>query len=135
MSSLQRRYYVITGLKNSILLLSSGDDKEGFNLGFQREKLYSTRYHYAACLYGTGCYFPRYPPGKHNTREDGAPRDTLGREMKYSCQERGCSMKRKMGYKEFAIHMANDHGGLEEILGNHEDVRLRDIVPKLRLQK
>ena len=128
--------FIITGFKiNIILLLSSGDDKEGFNLGFQREKLYSTRYHYAACLYGTGCYFPRYPPGKHNTREDGAPRDTLGREMKYSCQERGCSMKRKMGYKEFAIHMANDHGGLEEILGNHEDVRLRDIVPKLRLLK
>ena len=40
-----------------------------------------------------------YPPGKQNETEDGKPRDVLGREVKYSCQEKGCNLKRKMGYK------------------------------------
>ena len=76
-----------------------------------------------------------YPPGKQNMSSDGKPRDILGREVKYSCQEKGCSLKRKMGYKEFVIHMANDHGGLEKVLENHSDERVREISKKLKTKK
>ena len=76
-----------------------------------------------------------YPPGRQNCKEDGSPRDVLGREVKYSCQQGGCTLKRKMGYKEFVIHMANDHGGLEQILMDHEDTRLHEVAPKLYMEK
>ena len=69
--------------------------------------------------------------GKQNSNEDGTPRDILGREVKYSCQEKGCTLRRKMGYKEFVIHMANDHGGLDEILKNHADEKVQEMAPKL----
>ena len=42
-------------------------------------------------------------------------------------------MKRKMGYKEFTIHMANDHGGLEDVLLKYDDEKIRDIAPKLKV--
>ena len=80
-------------------------------------------------------YVELYPPGKQNMSSDGKPRDILGREVKYSCQEKGCSLKRKMGYKEFVIHMANDHGGLEKVLENHSDERVREISKKLKTKK
>merc|ERR1712227_289232 len=70
-----------------------------------------------------------------NLSSDGKPRDILGREVKYSCQEKGRSLKRKMGYKEFVIHMANDHGGLEKVLENHSDERVREISKKLKTKK
>ena len=57
----------------------------------------------------------------------------LGREVKYQCDIKGCSQKRRMGYKEFVIHMANDHGGLEEIMSEHEDEEFRKMI--LRLKK
>ena len=65
--------------------------------------------------------------------EDGSPRDVLGREVKYQCDIKGCSQKRRMGYKEFVIHMSNDHGGLEEIMSEHEDEEFRKMI--LRLKK
>ena len=39
---------------------------------------------------------------------------------------------RLMGYKEFSTHMANHHGGLEEILFEHKDEKVRQLVSKLR---
>ena len=67
--------------------------------------------------------------------EDGSPRDVLGRVMKYTCDVKGCSQKRKMGYKEFVIHTANDHGGLEEIMNEHEDEEFRIIITRLKKNK
>ena len=52
--------------------------------------------------------------------EDGSPRDVLGREVKYQCDIKGCSQKRRMGYKVFVIHMSNDQGGLEEIMDSEK---------------
>ena len=60
---------------------------------------------------------------------DGQPRDILGRDIKYSCEVRGCTIKRKMGYKEFCIHMSNEHGGLLDVLredGRHELMNIAD---------
>ena len=65
--------------------------------------------------------------------EDGSPRDVPSREVKYQCDIKGCSQKRRMGYKEFVIHMSNDHGGLEEIMSEHEDEEFRKMI--LRLKK
>ena len=115
--------------------ICDGQDKEGKNLSFSKEKIYQTRYHYAACIYDSGYYLDMYPPGRQNVTEDGKPRDVLGREVKYSCQEKGCRMKRKMGYKEFCIHMSNDHGGLEEVLTKYDKANIREIAPKLKIER
>ena len=118
--------------------ICKGQDKEGKNLSFSKEKIYQTRYHYAACVYDSELglnYLQMYPPGKQNVTEDGKPKDVLGREVKYSCQEKGCKNKRKMGYKEFCIHMSNDHGGLEEVLAKCDDEKIREIAPKLKVMK
>ena len=73
------------------------------------------RYHYASCFYPSGVYLSKYPPGEQNTDQEGKPRDILGRDIKYSCEVRGCTIKRKMGYKEFCIHMSNELMGLLEV--------------------
>ena len=44
-------------------------------------------------------------------------------------------MKRKMGYKEFAIHSSNDHGGLEKVLALHEDEKVRQLATRLIVKK
>ena len=112
-------------------IICNGVDKDGKNMSFKKEKLHATRYHYAACLYDSGVYFEMYPPGEENSNDDGSPRDALGREVKYWCGEQDCTLKRKMGYKEFVVHMANDHGGLKIILQNHENTELQKITPML----
>ena len=95
-------------------------------------------------------YYDMYDPSEQNKNPDGSPRDILGREVKYNCNESACSnRKRRMGYKvtqmvshymlrpldmilqEFAIHQANEHKGLEQVLKNHPDERLRNLIPKL----
>ena len=94
-------------------------------------------------------YYEMYDPSEQNKNPDGSPRDILGREVKYNCHESACSnRKRKMGYKvcklenkklliqrlflqEFAIHQANEHKGLEQVLENHQDERVRNLIPKL----
>ena len=41
-----------------------------------------------------------YDPTDQNKNSDGSPRDILGREVKYNCNESACSnRKRRMGYK------------------------------------
>jgi len=113
-------------------LICRGEDKEGKNLSFDGSKIYQTRYHYAACYYEEGAYKAKYPPGPQNTKEDGEPKDILGKEIKYSCQERGCTVKRKMGYKEFTIHMSNEHGGLEEVMIKDHREEVRALADKIQ---
>ena len=38
----------------------------------------------------------------------------------------------QVGYKELCIHMASDHGGLEEVMANDEREGIRDLVEKIR---
>ena len=115
--------------------ICDGQDKEGKNLSFQPDKIYALRYHYAACMYDTGLYVNLYPPGNQNLTPEGKPRDILGREVKYSCQEKKCHMKRKMGYKEFVIHSSNDHGGLEKVLLLHDNEKVRQMSTRLVVNK
>jgi len=46
--------------------------------------------------------------------------------------ENGCTMKRQVGYKELCIHMASDHGGLEEVMAKDEREEIRELVEKIR---
>jgi len=113
-------------------LICGGEDKSGRNLSMEKSKMVSTRYHYASCYYDEGVYYSKYPPGDQNSTEDGQPRDILGREVKYSCQERGCTVKRKMGYREFSVHMSNEHGGLEEVMRADQRPEVRAMADKMK---
>jgi len=115
-------------------LVCKGDDKDGKNLGFEGTKLFSTRYHYASCLFdeNTVPFIEMYPPGDKNLTKNGKVKDLLGREIKYTCHERGCKQKRKMGYTEFATHAANEHGGLEKIMLKDTRSEIRELVSKIR---
>jgi len=116
-------------------LLCVGKDKDGLNLSLDPSKLWAVRYHYASCYFDSGVYMGlggSYLPGDQNSNEDGSARDVLGREVKYRCMEAGCTMKRQVGYKELCIHMASDHGGLEEVMANDEREGIRDLVEKIR---
>ena len=70
--------------------------------------------------------------GAPNELEDGKPREELGAGVKYRCEEVGCRQKKMMGYKEFVIHMVLEHGGLEELMEDHQDERIVRILPRLR---
>jgi len=113
-------------------MICKGEDKDGRNLSFEGTRLFSLRYHYAACFYEAGYYRDKYPPGPKNTDANNQPIDELGKEMKYQCEERGCTVKRKMGYKEFAIHMSNEHGGLEEVIIEDSRPEIRALADKIK---
>jgi len=115
-------------------LVCKGDDKDAKNLGFEGTKLFSTRYHYASCLFEENIvpFTDMYPPGEKNLTKNGKVKDLLGREVKYTCHERGCKTKRKMGYTEFATHAANEHGGLEKIMLKDTRSEIRELVSKIR---
>ena len=78
------------------------------------------RSHVSLCLYGTGKLFKSIPPGKDNTDAEGKPIDEMTK--KYACEVDGCWLNAKrgrsgqVGYKEHAIHMSSQHGGLEMVL-------------------
>jgi len=112
-------------------LICGGKDREGRDLSLDPNKLWSVRYHYAGCYFDTGVYLKLYPPGEANM-EEGRVKDALGKEVKYTCNNDRCTMKRKVGYKEFCIHMASYHGGLEEVMKEDEREEIRALVPKLR---
>ena len=115
------------------LCLGEGDGKkEGKSLSFNPEKILSLRYHYASCYYDTGIYFEKYPLAPENMDKDGKPIDHLGRDFKYICAEKKCSnRKRKMGYKEWCIHQASDHGGLIEIMSQSDNEEIRKVGKRL----
>jgi len=113
-------------------LICKGEDSDGKHLSFDPDKIGSLRYHYASCYYDKGVYFSKYPPGSKNTKENGEPKDFRGKDVKYSCQETGCKMKRQMGYRDFAIHLSKDHGGLEDVMRNDTDKEVRELVNKIK---
>ena len=119
-------------------LLCHGEGREGKQakaLSFAPDKIRSTRYHYAVCLWdngGEGVYLEKYKPDPENLDEDGKLKDVLGYKFKYNCLDCRGKKPRTMGYKEYTVHMAHMHGALEEILSNHNDERVRQIVQKIR---
>jgi len=112
-------------------ILCKGFERDGNNLIFSGDSAFSARYHYASCFYNEGVYFEKYPPGPENSSSDGKPLDALGKEVKYSCKEKRCTVKRKMGYKEFAIHMGNAHGGVIDVMREDSRPELQAIANRL----
>ena len=128
-------------IQTCILCDGKGADQEGKNLSLSEEKISETRYHYASCFYDkslaeNGLYLTMYKP----TLEEGEPLDELGAVMTYTCFEKGCAQawrkNQSMGYKAYAIHMSNDHGGLEEVMkaeatkDNRFEILLKRLVKK-----
>ena len=123
-------------------LLCGGKDKDGskdgLNLSLKKEKLVAARYHYASCFYDTGAYLAIYSPGDQNMDSDGQAKDVMGRDVKYSCdfdqcgQGRAGTVRRKMGYKEFCIHMGSEHGGLEQVMGQDEREEVRKMLQRIK---
>ena len=82
------------------------------------------RSHVSICLYATGKLFKAIPPGKDNSTSDGKPLEEFGGNhgKKYYCEVEGCWLAARkgrngqIGYKEYAIHMAAQHGALEMVL-------------------
>ena len=119
-------------------LICEGENKDGRDLSFHGMKRAGLKYHYASCLFDTNVYTAKYPPGDANQDSEGQVRDTMGAEMKYQCSSNSCSLSRKrkqMGYKEFCIHMSNEHGGLEEVLAEHSRPEVRVVAAKLEATK
>jgi len=112
-------------------ILCKGFERDGNNLIFSGDSAFSARYHYASCFYNEGVYFEKYPPGPENSTSDGKPIDALGRDVKYSCKEKRCTVKRKMGYKEFAIHMGNAHGGVIDVMREDSRPEIQAIANRL----
>ena len=127
--------YSVEEVHTCLLCHGEGDGgKETKALSFASDKIKSTRYHYASCLFdfGDGVYLEKYKPDPENVDADGTINDLLGKKFKYPCEECPGKKPRAMGYKEFTTHMAHQHGGLEEILSEHKDERVRQIVKKFR---
>ena len=128
--------YEVEEVHTCLLCHGEGEGgKETKSLSFAPDKIGSTRYHYSSCLFdfGDGVIQEKYKPNPRNLNEDGSLNDILGRIYKYTCEVCKPSKKpRQMGYKEFSTHMANHHGGLEEILSEHKDGKVRQLVSKLR---
>ena len=128
--------YEVEEVHTCLLCHGEGEGgKETKSLSFAPDKIGSTRYHYSSCLFdfGDGVIQEKYKPNPRNLNEDGSLNDILGRIYKYTCEVCKPSKKpRQMGYKEFSTHMANHHGGLEEILMEHKDEKVRQLVSKLR---
>ena len=123
-------------------LLCGGKDKDGskdgLNMSLKKEKMVAARYHYASCFYDTGAYLALYSPGEQNMDGNGQAKDVMGRDVKYSCdfeqcgQGRAGTVRRKMGYKEFCIHMGSEHGGLEQVMGQDEREEVRKMLQRIK---
>ena len=112
-------------------LLCNGENKEGQHLSFDEAKINSLKYHYASCYYDSGVYLKMYPPGEKNSDEKGNPVDVLGTNTKYDCTVSGCSIKRKMGYKAWAVHMAHEHGGVLTVMSNDSNDAIKAVGRRL----
>ena len=129
--------YAVEEVHTCLLCHGEGDGgKETKALSFAPEKINSTRYHYASCLFdfGDGVYLEKYKPHPENLDAEGKINDLLGKKFKYTCEDCPSKKSRRLSYKEFTTHMATDHGGLEEILMEHKDEKVRQLVDKLRKQ-
>ena len=59
------------------------------------------------------------------------------RRHRYKCNYKTCwkSLKGECGYKEFALHVISDHGGLEMVLEEDERPELQTVLGQIRQVK
>ena len=64
-------------------------------------------------------------------------RNFLSPEHRYKCNYKTCwkSLKGECGYKEFALHVISDHGGLEMVLEEDERPELQTVLGQIRQVK
>ena len=106
-------------LYNLLMYIVVGDGGKALSFKTQGFKVQSTRNHYTKCLFDKG--FPHLD-------EDGK----ISKSLNYPCKVCPSKKSRKMGYKEYTSHMAKEHGGLEEILSEHKDEKVRQLLTKFR---
>lgn len=70
-------------------------------------------------LYDTEKYYRFVELGEDNTDAEGRPRDSMKKEVEYSCPD--CGGKPR-GYKDHFSHMATEHGVLGDVLRAHAEV-------------
>ena len=128
----------ISILRKHACLLCFGNGKEGPFLSFK--ELSKFKEHYSQCFYDEGVY-PRFiSPGQGNTADDGSVIDETGATngASYRCRVIDCWLQKKTGdaalkgYKDYAIHMATDHGVLEQIIAQDGRQQLKEILECLK---
>ena len=88
--------------------------------------------HYANCFYSENIFPSFLSPGKGQTKEDGRVVSEL------RCRVRGCLLNVKSGskglltYRDYAIHMAKDHGFLEKVMEHDPRPEMREILEGLK---
>jgi len=113
-------------------------NKDGIGLSFK--DVNTLKEHYSRCLYveRLDTYSELIPPGSENAEPDGRPRDALGRTAMYRCPVQGCWLQKKAGprgevcYKVLAIHMASQHGVLEQLLLSDPRPALQELLAGLK---
>jgi len=111
-------------------------DKEGLNLSFSPKELKKLVGHYGKHVYDEGRVFKHVPVGPDNV-DRGQGVDEYGRTYRYKCNYKTCwkSLKGECGYKEFALHVISDHGGLEMVLEEDERPELQMVLGQIRQVK
>jgi len=111
-------------------------DKEGLNLSFSPKELKKLVGHYGKHVYDEGRVFKHVPVGPDNV-DNGQGVDEYGRTYRYKCNYKTCwkSLKGECGYKEFALHVISDHGGLEMVLEEDERPELQTVLGQIRQVK
>jgi len=111
-------------------------DKEGLNLSFSPKELKKLVGHYGKHVYDEGRVFKHVPLGPDNV-DRGQGVDEYGRTYRYKCNYKTCwkSLKGECGYKEFALHVISDHGGLEMVLEEDERPELQTVLGQIRQVK
>ena len=130
----------INGYHNCFICNGVGrNNKDGIGLSFK--DIPTLKEHYARCIYNERKYFDFVSPGEGNTAEDGSAVDEFGQinGVMYKCPVKGCWLQKKTGergkvcYKVYAIHMASQHGIVEQILVADSRPIMQEILMGLKL--
>ena len=110
-----------------------GSDRDGEDRKFSKENIYHFKNHLAQCFYSSGKLFAVIEPGEDNRDKSGKPLNESSFEssMKYKCPVPGCFLPQEeggVGYRTFALHVATEHGVLEELIGEDGTAEARQLL-------
>jgi len=117
-------------------------DREASSLSFTDLK--KLKQHYSKHFYAEGKIVQYYPLENKNKNEDGSIKDEFGKQFRYECTFetsintgepcwRKKQKKKKCGYKEIALHVADEHGLFETIVAKDNRPEIMDgLILKLQ---
>jgi len=117
-------------------------DREASSLSFTELK--KLKQHYSKHFYAEGKIVQYYPLESKNKNEDGSIKDEFGKQFRYECTFetsintgepcwRKKQKKKKCGYKEIALHVADEHGLFETIVAKDNRPEIMDgLILKLQ---